>query len=658
MKREKHPSTDRDRQKILWVALGLFLLFAILIVQYYFIQILEGEKWSRVARKQHFLVVNEPFVRGTFYSNLLVQPTHVQEPVPLVSDVRKFHLHADPQSIPAAVRAEVANTLAELLHLDPTKITSELMRKSRNRKLAMWLDNEDKERILQWWMPYAKSHRLARNALFFGGDYERSYPHGHLLGQVLQTVQKGRDEATGQAIPTGGLELTFDPFLKGKQGRRRVMRSPRNAFEIGDVLAPPENGADIHLTINHVLQAIVEEELEAGVKRAKGKGGWAVMMEPYTGEILALAQYPFFDPQRYANYFNDPEKLDDTRIKAVTDATEPGSIMKPITLAIALLANKELEARGEKALIDPEEKIPVSDGKFPGRRHPLKDIMPARFCNMNLGLQRSSNIYMATLTQRIIERLGAAWYRQALVEVFGFGIKTGLELPGETVGVVPRPGKLHPNGTLEWSVPTPYSLAMGHNLQANSIQMLRAWALIANGGYFVKPTLIRKITKGEEILLDNTASHEFPRKLDASICTRVVEALRYVTKFKRCDIPGYTEAGKTGTAEKVLQGTYARDQHLTSFMGFAPAQRPAFVLIVTVDDPEKHHYPTIGKTHLGSYTAMPIFREIGKRTLAYLGVPQDDPYGFPPGDPRYDPEKAEWVKEFQALKALFEQWQK
>ena len=638
--------------------MGLFSLFALLIIQYFIVQIQEGDKWSRVARKQHFLVLNEPFVRGTFYSNLDIQPTNLHKPFPLALDVRKFHLYADPQSIPASVQAEISSSLAEILQTDANKITTELQRKSRSRKLASWLDSDSKERVMQWWGPFAKTHRLARNALFFCGDYERGYPCGHLLGQVLQTVQKGRDETTGQAVPTGGLELSFDRYLRGKQGQRRVMRSPRNAFEIGDVIDPPEDGADIYLTINHVLQAIMEEELEATVKRLKAKGAWAVMMDPFTGEILALAQYPFFDPENYSLYFSDPDKLDDTRVKAVTDATEPGSIMKPLTLAIALLANDELQKRGEKPLIDPEEKVAISHGQFPGRKKPLKDISPARFCNMNMGLQRSSNIYMATLIQRVIERLGADWYRKTLLEVFGFGVKTGLELPGETVGMVPRPGKTHPNGALEWSGPTPYSLAMGHNLQSNSIQMVRSYALLANGGRFVKPTLVRKIVKGDEILLDNTLRDEFPKHIDPAICRRVIEAMRYVTKFKRADIPGYTEVGKTGTAEKASRGGYDRDKHITSFMGFAPADRPAFVLLVSIDDPEKHNYPGIGKTHMGSYAAMPLFRDIGKRALAYLGIPPDDPYGYPTNDPRYDPDKAVWVKEYKALQALFEEWNK
>lgn len=199
---------------------------------------------------------------------------------------------------------------------------------------------------------------------------------------------------------------------------------------------------------------------------------------------------------------------------------------------------------------------------------------------------------------------------------------------------------------------------MGHNLQSNSIQMVRSYALLANGGRFVKPTLVRKIVKGDEILLDNTLRDEFPKHIDPAICRRVIEAMRYVTKFKRADIPGYTEVGKTGTAEKASRGGYDRDKHITSFMGFAPADRPAFVLLVSIDDPEKHNYPGIGKTHMGSYAAMPLFRDIGKRALAYLGIPPDDPYGYPTNDPRYDPDKAVWVKEYKALQALFEEWNK
>src|SRR5262249_36539827 len=149
-------------------------------------------------------------------------------------------------------------------------------------------------------------------------------------------------------------ELSFNNYLKGKVGKRRLMRSPRNALETGEVITSPERGADIYLTINHCLQAIAEEEIAKGVKKCKAKSGWALMMNPHTGEILALPQYPEFIPSEYQKYFNDPLLRDHTRVKAVQDAHEPGSVMKSITIAIALQANKELKARGEKEIFYPD----------------------------------------------------------------------------------------------------------------------------------------------------------------------------------------------------------------------------------------------------------------------------------------------------------------
>ncbi|MFQ5729554.1 MAG: penicillin-binding transpeptidase domain-containing protein [Waddliaceae bacterium] len=152
----------------------------------------------------------------------------------------------------------------------------------------------------------------------------------------------------------------------------------------------------------------------------------------------------------------------------------------------------------------------------------LHDVRRHNYLNMSMALQKSSNIYFARLVERIIDRLGNDWYRRVLEETFGFGVKTHIELPSETVGMLPTPGKLYSSGALEWSAPTPYSLAIGHNLQSNSIQLLRAYAMLVNGGYFVQPTLIRKIVKKdsddtERVLLNTTAPERrqrFPRLLD------------------------------------------------------------------------------------------------------------------------------------------------
>lgn len=661
----------KDRKRLVGLALFLFLLFSLLIIQFYNIQILEGEKWSKRADRQHFFVISEPFRRGRFISNTSLRKSHPDTPQAYVVDVAKFHLHIDPQSIPEEHRDTVSDVLQSQLDLtlaEQIQFRGQFERRSRNRRLAMWLDRETRNSIRSWWHSFARKHKIARNALFFVSDYQRSYPFGKSLGQILHTIQSRKDEKTQQGIPTGGLELYFNNYLMGKQGKRKLMRSPRNAFETGEVITPPIHGADVYLTINHYLQAIAEEELEKGVLRCNAKAGWAVMMQPRTGEILALAQYPFFHPAEYSAYFGDKERVDHTRVKAITDAQEPGSIMKPITLAVALQANELLKKHGHKPFFDPEAKTETSNPNFPGRTKPLKDGRVHKFLNMNMALQKSSNIYMAQLYQKVVERFGSSWCRAALQQLFGFGERCGVELPAETAGVLPTPGKVHPNGALEWSAGTPYTLSIGHNIQTSSLQILRAYAAIANGGYLVQPTLVRKIIRpneegGEEIVADFTDRYlSFPRVFSAAIANRVVEAMKYVTKWggtgRRAEIWGYSEAGKSGTANKIENGVYSDKKYIASFVGFAPAKDPAFVLIVTMDEPDYGYVPGIGKLHHGGTSAAPVFQAIASRSLEFLGVDRDDPYGYPPNDPRYNRQKADWKPEIESLKEKYELWNK
>lgn len=661
---------ESDRKRVLIVGLGIFFLFSLLIVQFFNIQMVEGEKWAREAIRQHFFTVREPFVRGTFYSNTSLRKDGPEIPQKLVFDIQKFHLYVDPFSIAPGYRQGIIKNLNTILQIPPEQqnnFAAQFRKKSRSRKLAVWLDKEDKEKVLQWWTPYARHRRIPRNALYFVADYQRSYPFGKLLGQVLHTVQDVKNEKTGQAIPTGGLELYFNNYLIGREGKRELMRSPRNSLETGEIIERPQNGADIHLTINHCLQAIAEEELAKGVIAASAKSGWAVMMDPYNGHILALAQYPFFNPEEYKKFFSDPKLIEHTRMKALTDANEPGSVMKPITIATALKANQFLQSRGEPPVFDPAAKTATSNCHFPGRKN-LTDTHFHAFLNMEMAIQKSSNIYVARLVDKVIEKLGAHWYKGVLHHTFGFGEKTGVELPSENKGLVPTPGKRHPNGALEWSVPTPFSLAMGHNIQNNSVQLARAYAVFANGGHFVQPTLVRKIVRQNEdgtleTLVDNTSNEReksFPRVLDEKIAKQIATTLKYTTKpggtGRRADILGYTEGGKSGTAQKIVGGTYSQTVYCSTFVGIAPISQPVFVLAVTVDEPKYGFVEGIGKIHHGGTCSAPIFREIGKRALEYLGIPPDDPFGYPVGDPRHHAEKADWVLETRRLQEMYEKW--
>ena len=660
-----------SRKRLVWISFGTTFLFCLLIVQFYRIQIVEGDKWTKKAQAQHQLTLVEPFKRGTFYSNTSLKMGHPEAPRALVTDVPKFHLFVDPKSIPAPLKREIANKIATILGLkeeDKEKISAHLAKQSRSRKVLMWMSRDKRNNLESWWLDFAKAHKIPRNALFFVQDYKRSYPFGKLLGQLLHTVREDKDPKTQQQIPTGGLELVLDKYLQGKEGKRVLVKSPKHPLDTGTLVTAPINGSDVVLTINHYLQAIAEEEIAKAVKKANAKSGWAIMMDPRSGEIFAWAQYPFFDPSQYKGYFNDPKLLEYTKVKALTDPFEPGSTMKPITMAICLKANEELKKQGRDPIFNPQEKVATSNGHFPGRSAPIRDTRLHHFLNMDMAIQKSSNIYMARMIQKVIDALGNDWYRSALHDIFGYGVKTGVELSSETVGLLPTPGKKHPNGALEWSMPTPYSLAFGHNLLVNSLQMLRSYAILCNGGYDVKPTLIKKIIStradgSQEVLVDNTSSEKikgYKRLLEAGISEEMVRVMKYVTKpggsAPKAEIYGYTEGGKTATSEKIVNGVYSRKDHISTFIGFAPAKNPRFVMLIAIDEPEHKFVPGVGKAHMGGACAAPVFGEIGSRALQYLGVEPDDPYGYPPGDPRRDPEKGDWIKESEALQKKYLDW--
>ena len=619
------------------VSAFLFLLFTLLILQFYKIQIIDGNKWVSKASSQHQFKVNIPAKRGIFYATAALAD-HPRPPKALVIDVAKFHIYIDPEVIPKHLADTIAAELTDRIEGSFANIRAQFDKRSRSRRIAKWVGRDRKTEIEGWWKGFAKAHNIPANAVYFVQDWQRSYPCGSLMGQLLHTVRENK-------APTGGLELFFNTALSGKNGERVLMRSPRHALEADQTITEPIHGQDIYLTIDPTLQAIAEEEIAKSVERVHANSGWAIMMDPHNGEILALAQYPFFDPSNYSEYFNNADDIEHTKVRAITDCYEPGSTLKPITVIVALLANEELIRRGEKPLFSPDEKIRSDDGRVPGTSHTIRDVTTHKYLNMELAILKSSNVYLGVLTHRICERLGEQWYREQLEQIFGFSRKTGIELPSEARGMLPRPGR-----PKEWSKPTPYVLAIGYNLLVNSLQMTRAFAMIANGGYAVKPTLVQ----GKKEISE--------RKFSQDICDQMIDTLKLVTKpggsSVRADVRGYTEAGKSGSAEKIVDGVYSKNVHYSSFVGFAPAHNARFVLFIGIDEPENRYIPGYGRTHYGGKCAAPVFRNIATRALHYLGVPPDDPHGYPIGDPRYDPEKADSLQKVRALRALYDEWNK
>lgn len=661
----------KEYRRILLVSCSVFFLFAILVVQFFRVQIIQKERWSRFAKSQHQLILKEPFKRGLFYANTSLLATTKNKKQPFVIDIPKVHLFADPANLPPSKQPEIAEEIQKILSGSPEDAKYYLKEmdhpKSRSRKMKMWLSMDERQKILEWWYPYARKNKIVSNALFFVSDYKRSYPYGSLLGQVLHTIQENKEEITQQGVPTGGLEYYFNSFLKGKAGKKKLLRSPRHSLDQGKMIEEPIHGSDVYLTINHHLQAITEEELEKGVNNCGAKSGWAVMMDPKSGEILAFAQYPEFSPENYKEYYKNDETVEQTKLKGICDSYEPGSVFKAVTASILFLANEEQKKRGKAPIFDPNEKVSSLSGRFPGRTTLIHDPRRYKYSNLYLSIQRSTNIYLGRIVERIIKELGNEWFRDQLCDVFQLGQKTGVEYPLEAPGFIPRPGIQNPNGTLEWSVPTPFSIAMGYNLMVNSLQLAAIYSSFANGGYLVKPTFVKKISKTnkdgkEEILLDHRESHRlenFPRVLPGYVAEEIMKSLKYSISSEGGslgNVYGYSIAGKSGTARKLINGRYSTKNYFSSFIGIAPAIKPKFVLLVSMDEPKTTLKHGIGYLYYGGKCAAPVFREITRRSLKYLGIAPDNPFYYPFGDPRRNTEKTFWYKERNELNKLNESW--
>lgn len=657
--------------RIRLIVLGIWSLFAfsVILVRFYFLQVIERDKWLSIANRQHRILLSESGKRGTFFAHNSLCNNSSEEDKPLAMDVLSYSLIIDPLGIPEEHKPLLIRDISRMLHVDKG-ISSAFYKKSRYRKIAEHLFTGKKEEIERWWHLYAKKYRISRNALFFRKSYQRVYPFGHMLGQVLQSVRTV-DNGDGDVhiVPLGGLEKVFHPYLSGKKRCASFFRVPRqyvmleeldgsdgtyNLFQDSDI-----DGNHVYLTINHVLQSIVEEELARGIESVSAKRGMAIMMNPFSGAVYALAHYPFFSPERYRDFYRD--KLSHVKIGAISDCFEPGSTMKPISMAIALKANQMCLRQNERPIFSPEKMISCDRVNFPGRSKPMKDLRHHRKLNMPMAMQKSSNIYPALLIQKVVEKCGASWYRNQLTQVFGFGEKSGIELSYENIGLVPTPGKKHKNGRPEWSPSTPSSLAIGYNVTVNLVQMAKAFSIFANGGLSVKPTLWRKIVfqDGREIHNADLITVR-TRVLDEAIVQAIVKAMKYTTKIGGsgvlADVPGFTEVGKTSTSEKCIDGKYYKDKNGSSFVGFAPENKTKFVLLVFVDEPKKEFIHGFGFTHFGGKCAGPIFREISRRALEYFGCSPDDPYGYPTGDARFNPKKADWFQEASQLNKDYEKY--
>ena len=413
-------------------------------------------------------------------------------------------------------------------------------------------------------------------------ETRRIYPRGVMAGPTIGYA--GIDE---QGL--GGLEHQYDAVLSAQPLRASGTRDARGRTVSTDPDAHSgrPRGADLHLTLDTRLQHIAEKELAEQAEAIGARSGLVIIMDPYTGGILTLASYPFFNPNDYQN--ND--QLAWRRNRAITDPVEPGSTFKVVAAAAAL----------EEKTVDLDEVFFCEKGWTRRNNRVLRDHKPFEFLTFSEVIENSSNICMAKINERITPEQFYDYITR-----FGFGEKSLVDLPGEHPG-----GIRHPN---DWSALSHDSLAIGQEISVTPVQMVTAFSAIANGGWLLRPRLVDRLVKDDVVQAFKPERRR--RILSQETTNRLTSILVGVVERgtgAQAALDGYLVAGKSGTAQKAENGRYSRTKVVVSFIGYAPAEAPRFVMLVMFDEPKKKRW--------GGSAAAPVFQSIAKQALHHLQVP-------------------------------------
>jgi cell division protein FtsI (penicillin-binding protein 3) len=544
----------------------LVAVFAVVFVAAFarvaWLQAVKAQTLDRLATSQHREELEVPAERGTIFDRLGVQ---------LAFGERAITVYANPRQITDP--RETAIVAGEALGLDAGKIYPLLTDRSKGFVyLARKADPEKAEAL--------KARGLT--GIGFYPEERRVYPQ-----QAIASEAVGYAGTENRGL--SGLELQLDGELGGEDGSKTIVRDPFGRTIDVVESNPVENGKDVFLTIDNTLQGRVERILRHTVARWTAQSASAVVLDPRTGGILALAVEPGFDANEYPTVAKwEQERLRNT---AVTDTYEPGSTFKIVTVGGVLESN----------IVSPSTKFRLPY-KLPVADRVIHDAVPRGTQTMTVSkiLSRSSNVGVVTLALQLQREGLSEWIRR-----FGFGRKTGIDFPGESRGIVKRPE--------EWSGSTIGNVPIGQGIAVTPIQMAAAYGAIANGGVWLQPHLVDRVEGSERVAPRErrVLSEETARQL-----TRMLRGVVEEGSGTYARVPGYRVAGKTGTAAKPdPNGGYSDTRYVASFVGFAPASRPRLVVLVTVDEPRGAIW--------GGTVAAPPFAEIAHFSLQYLEIPPD-----------------------------------
>jgi len=552
----------------------IFLFLGIIEFRLYYIQIINHQRFAEQAHRAQIRRIRISPPRGIIYDRNLEK---------LSINIPSYSLYANPKKIYHP--KEVARKLSPLLKIS----TSELLKKLNKKKDFVWLKRK---------LPLASKKRideLCIKGINFVEESKRFYPQGKLASSVLGFV--GVDN---QGL--AGIEFSCDKQLQGEKGDLLVMKDALG-YQIPltkEFLKNPVPGKNVVLTIDSIIQSIVEEELSRALKEKKAKSAEALFMNPQNGEIIALANKPDYNPNHYFDY-----TLFERKNRLIQSIYEPGSTFKTITAAALL----------EEKLVNLQENIYC--GTFTIANHTFYDWKKFdKNLTFSQIIQNSSDVGTIKLAQRMKKEL---FYRYICLA--GFGKKTGIELPGEEKGIVRPPSS--------WSSIDLPCISIGQGIAVTPIQMVTALSSLINGGKLLKPYIVKYISAPDGKIITKNNPYTVRKIISPSTSQEIRILLSKVVEGGtgiRAGIEGYTMGGKTGTAQVPLSDKkgYAQNRYIASFMGFAPVDSPEIAGIVIIKEPTGGHW--------GGEVAAPVFARIMKRSLPYLNIL---------------PKKKRWVKQIQ-----------
>ncbi len=567
-----------SKTRFLIIDLIVVAFFPLLIFQIFRLTVQNQDMLVQFAKRQHNLVIEVEPDRGA------ITDRNGKE---FATNLKVPSIYAVSRLIPKEERGELAKTLSHILNLDQSFILDRLSRD----KAFVWL----KRRTTMKEADQIQKLKNPNLGVLYGP--KRFYPHNEMLANVI-----GFCNIDSSGVE--GLELLHNQKLTGRTGYRYTKRDAlgREMVALEEKVVPSVNGARLILTIDQHIQYLTEQALDEAYRKHKAESAIAVVMNPRTGEILAIASRPSFDPNKLGK-----SDVDHRRNRPITDIFEPGSVFKIVTVAAAL-------NEGSVLLSDT---FNCEHGEWHVRpKRTIHDVHPYGLLTVPEVLIKSSNIG----TVKIAMKLGEKPLYQ-YIKKFGFGERTGIDFPGEVNGILRPPS--------QWSKISITSIPFGQEVAATAIQMLRAICIIANGGHVVKPYLLQEIQDAEGVIIHK----QDPVVSEAILKPEVVKAMslileRVVTEGTgdRAKIEGIRVAGKTGTSQKLENGTYSHRKFVGSFIGFAPAENPQLAMIVSINNPHPYYY--------GGTVAAPVFKDVIERSLIYMGyIPKKKKLGLKVSSP-------------------------